>query len=562
VLSVILVAAIASSAMPVSGRSAGKPKEVELKTEVISATVYKGQAQVRRSGSVALKQGEVRILCDDLPHNFDTASLQVEGAGSADAGIIGTNIIRLKTDPAETERNKELIGKLKILEARRDSLAIQINALNSRLKFVDELGRLPMQQTQAEEFPADIFRVDDWKALMDFLQSERAGADVKIYKLNGRKKQVEEDIEWILSELGAMQRAARRGNRVVIDCAVESAGELTLELAYIVRGSDWIPEYRLNFDPEESEVSLVYNARLSQNTGEDWSDIDVTLSTAMPHAGAAPPELQPHYLSRRIPRPRQPMDASKVEEDRLVGKAIVESPEGELHVRGGRADHVEAQVATSEFAASFRVPAKVDLESGADPKRVRITGGKMPAEISLYAAPRLRNDVFVKGVVTNSLGAPILGGLSEVYVDTEAPGGGRASTFVGRQRIETFAEGQQFPLHLGVDQNVKVEHELEKREYVEKEGKKRKKIRYHYLITLESFKKDAVEVILQDRIPVSTMKEIKIENVDISLKPDERRDDGIVTWKLEPAPGGKTEIRLAYTITFPGDWPEHYLNLE
>ena len=93
-------------------------------------------------------------------------------------------------------------------------------------------------------------------------------------------------------------------------------------------------------------------------------------------------------------------------------------------------------------------------------------------------------------------------------------------------------------------------------------GKKWKKSRYHYLITLENFKKEAAEIVLQDRIPVSTMKEVKVEKVDISLKPDESRDDGIVTWNLKPAAGGKVEIRISYTIAFPGDWPEHSLNLE
>jgi hypothetical protein len=58
------------------------------------------------------------------------------------------------------------------------------------------------------------------------------------------------------------------------------------------------------------------------------------------------------------------------------------------------------------------------------------------------------------------------------------------------------------------------------------------------------------------------VKEIEVDDVDIEPKPDERRDDGILTWNLSPAPGEKIEIRLAYTIVFPGDWPEAMLNLE
>ena len=536
-------------------------KEAELKTEIISATVYKGQAQVKRSGTISLKSGQIRIFCDDLPHSFDAASLQVEGHGAAEVSIVGTDVIRVQEDPAVTPKFMELFEKLEALVTRRDSIDIETNALQVRLQFVEQLGRLPMQQNKVEEFPSEIFQVEGWKALMDFLQAERTGADAQVYALNRKKEEIKEDIDWIRRDLNLLKRGARSGYRVAIDCAVTSAGDLTFDLTYIVPGTVWVPEYRISFDPGKKEVALVYNARMKQTTGEDWKGVDVTLSTAMPHAGAAPPELQPHYLSRRM--------------SRVVGKTmnLEESPpqasvrgytaDGEEQIVGrARAGHVEAQIASSEFAASFKIPAKIDLETGADSKRIRITEGTMPAELSLYTAPRLRDDVFVKGLVTNSLGAPVLAGVAEVYIDTKAPGGGVSSTFVGRQQLATFADGQEFPLHLGVDQNVKVEHKLEKREYAEKEGKKWKKIRYHYLITLENFKKEAAEIVLQDRIPVSTMKEVKVEKVDMTPKPDERRDDGIVTWNLKPAAGGKIEIRISYTIAFPGEWPEHSLNLE
>lgn len=558
VSTVLVLSVIVAAAAP--GVFAGKPKEAQLKTEVISATIYKGQSQVKRSGTLPLKSGQVRILCDDLPFSFDITSLQVEGRGSAKVSIVGTDVIRMQEDPAESPRFAELMKKLEALVTRRDSIGIEINALQVRLQFVEQLGRLPMQQNPTEEYPAEIFQVEGWKALMDFLQAERTGSDAKIYALERKGKEVREDINWIQRELGILKQGSRSGNRVAVDCAVESAGDLTLDLTYIINGTNWVPEYRISFNPEEKQVALVYNARLKQTTGEDWKGIDVTLSTAAPHAGAAPPELSPYYLSQRMPRAKQSLRVDGMAEI-SVHSASVEMPE-ETHVRGGRADHAEAQIASSEFAASFLVPAKVDLESGADSKRIRITEGKMPAKLSLYTAPRLRDDVFVKGLVTNSLGAPILTGQAEVYIDTKAPGGGKGSTFVGRQQVFTFADGQEFPLHLGVDQNVKVEHKLEKREYVEKEGKKWKKIRYHFLITLENFKKEAAEVVLQDRIPVSTMKEVKVEKIDISLKPDENREDGIVTWNLKPAPGEKIEIRIAYTIAFPGEWPEHSLNLE
>jgi len=561
-LCLFLPALLAAALLVYGDAFAAKGGEARLKTSVRSATVYRGQAQVSRSGSVALKGGQVRVLCDDLPAGFVHSSLQVEGYGTADVTILGTDIIRVQEDPAASPKHIEMTKKLETLQARRDSIGIVINALQVRLQFVEQLGRLPMQQNQAKEFPSEIFQVDGWKALMDFLQTERTGADAKIYSLNLRKKKIDEDIAWIRNQLGLLRSGSGSGYQVAIDCSVESGGDLTLELSYIVPGTSWVPEYRVSFDPGKKEVDLTYNARIKQSTGEDWNGVDLTLSTAMPHAGAAPPDLEPYYLGRRVPMPN--VQALEVD-DRVKSVALKSEAEPELEemkAGAGRSGHAGAQVETSEFAASFNVPAKIDLGTGADSKRIRIMEGGMPAELSLYSAPRLRSDVFVRGMVTNSLGAPVLPGIAEVYIDSKGPGGRRGSTFVGRQQMETFADGQEFPLHLGVDQDVKVEHKLEKREYVEKEGKKWKKIRYHYLITLENFKKEAADVELQDRIPVSTMKEVKVEDVDISVRPDKEDEDGILTWNLKPAAGEKVDISIAYTIAFPGDWPEHMLNLE
>jgi uncharacterized protein (TIGR02231 family) len=243
-----LVIAIVVSTLAGPGAFAGKPEEAELKTEVISTTVYKGQAQVKRSGKLSLKAGQVRIFCDDLPSSFDAASLQVEGHGTAKVSIVGTDVIRVQEDPAVTPKFTELFEKLEALVTRRDSIDIETNALQVRLQFVEQLGRLPMQHGQVEEFPAEIFQVEGWKALMDFLQNERTGADAQIYALNRKKEEINEDINWIRRELNLLKRGVRSGYRVAIDCAVTSAGDLTFDLTYIVPGTVWLPEYRISFN--------------------------------------------------------------------------------------------------------------------------------------------------------------------------------------------------------------------------------------------------------------------------------------------------------------------------
>lgn len=544
-----------------AGRCAAS-ETVALKTRISSVVVYNGQAQVTRAGTVRLAAGTARLVCDDLPAGFVAQSLQVRGEGTAAVTILGTDVVTLREDPSESPRFKELRRRLALLEDRADSLGIAISAFKSRQKFVEDLAAFPLKQGN-EKLAPEIFRIQDWKTLMDFLQAERTGAETRAGELQKARGELEQEIAWINHELGRMS-SVRRGQRVAIDCVAASAGELRLELTYLVPGSRWSPEYTVRFEPAEERLVLTYNARLQQATGEDWEGALATLSTALPHAGAAPPHLQPHYIGRRPPPVPARMEQAAV--DALALKSGVEATSYDgLHVRGGGSSEAEFQaaaVSAGEFAASFLLPAAVDVASGADPKRVRVLQGRLEGKISRYSAPRLKDNVFVRATATNTLEAPILPGQAEVYIEGRAPGGGAGSVFVGRQALSAVAAGGEFNLHLGVDQELKVGHRLEKREYVEREGRKYTKIRYHYLITLENFKRQAAAVTLRDRIPVPTLRDIRIEKVDIDPRPDEHGEDGILTWNLEPAAGGKVEIRLAYTVVFPGDWPEHELNLE
>ena len=544
--------------------AASDEKEIKLETKIAAATVYSDRAQATRSGRLELKAGLYKLICDDLPQAFSESSLQVEGTGTAPARIMGVDIVKVRGLAAESPRYKELKNKLDRLTATRDSLQIELGSLASSVQFLDNFAKFPFEKGSTK-LATEIFRVQDWKNVIEFIASERVKTSGKVDALNKRNAKLAEEINWIVNQLNEMQTRDDWSQRVVVDCEMASAGSLELALTYNVPGAGWSPEYMIRYDTAKESIELAYNARLWQSTGEDWKDVAVTLSTARPRIGAAPPELVPLYL-QRSPRPRAMTTDDAVGARALKSGIVITAHDAvrpEAPAEEFKAEAPGAELASSEFAASFSIPKTVDLPSGRDPRRVLILQGRLMGKLSRYAAPRLSPNVFVKGDVTNSLDAPLLAGPADVYIETAPMGAtGKTSNFVGREPLNAIATGQEFPVHLGIDQDIKVTHRLEKREYLTKDGALVRKIRFHYLITLESFKRGAAEVKLQDRIPVSAMKEIKVTNVDIEPKPAEEREDGILSWNLAPAPKQKTEIRIAYTIEFPGDWDERSMPLE
>lgn len=639
---------------------AAESREIELETKIVSATVYGGKAHVTRSGEVDVKTGMCRIICDDLPKGFIESSIQVEGAGAAAARIIGIDIERREKQKITTPRFTELNEKFKQLKLQYTNLEINQEALRNRKELMSSISRFSLDKAQ-DQLARETFSVEDWKVLLDFFEGEKVDTEERFESISQDLKKLYAEMQWVKSELEAMQVDESSGKSVVVDCEVTSPGRLTFDIAYLVPNANWKPEYTVRYLERDGLIELTYNARIWQSTGEDWEDVSVLLSTAQPHIGAAPPELAPHYLTLGAMGGRitgrvvdattgEPLPYANVAvigtkkggmsgydgsysitdvlegaysvkammmgykpvewdnvvvhagrpavvnfelQETIVGRTeeivveaemqafdVVESEPAQrvrgddYYVRGGRSGEVvqqitpppvlymQAEVTSSEFAANLQIKKPIDLETGAEPKRSLVVREKLPGRFSLYCVPRVSENIFVEGTFTNTLRMPLLAGMSDVYVETVPEGGvNPVSNFVGKESIDPVAEGQDFTLHLGIDQDIKVVHKLDRKEQLSKSGGKTAKMRYHYVITVESYRKETVDVRLVDRIPVSTIKEVKLNDVDILPAPSEQREDGILSWDVNVSPGEKKEIRISYTIEFPGDWPVNYFNL-
>ena len=556
------------AAVLLSFPSAAADNELTLETKIASATIYWGLAHITRSGRVEVKPGMYRVICDDLPKGFNESSLQVSGLGTANATVLGVDIVQRRGEVTETPRYKELKDRLDLLTAQKDSLGITLASLQERKAFISNLGSYPFRERNDEE-KLDIFRVTDWKTLIDFLEKERTLAERTTYHINKKVQEIRKEIDWITAELNSMRSKGTWNKRVAIECEVFSDGLLDLDLTYIVPGASWEPEYTARYQTSDGTLELVYNAKLSQVTGEDWKNTSVMLSTAQPQVGAAPPKLTPYYImmydevARKLERKMKAQEFAVAAEMAAPAEAERFADTDALGGAGVRIPTAAADAAASEFATNLSIRKRVDLSSGSDPRRFMILSKGLTGEFTRYTAPRMSQKVFVQGTFTNTLDVPILAGTAEVYIETPGPGGkGTVSNFVGKEGLTSVIAGEEFDLHLGVDQDMKVEHKRVKKERLTKQGAKTTKIRYSYLIMLESFKKDSVTVTLQDRIPVSHVKEVKVTSVDLEPKPDEEQGDGILTWKFEMSAGGKQEVRIEYTIEYPGDWPTRRLNIE
>jgi hypothetical protein len=89
---------------------------------------------------------------------------------------------------------------------------------------------------------------------------------------------------------------------LVVDRTTSKGGKVRLN--YLVSSVTWRPEYKVRAGKVTEDVQVDYLANLMQHSGEDWTQVRMTLSTAQPMLNASPPELcmlQPILVMRGQP---------------------------------------------------------------------------------------------------------------------------------------------------------------------------------------------------------------------------------------------------------------------
>jgi hypothetical protein len=76
----------------------------------------------------------------------------------------------------------------------------------------------------------------------------------------------------------------------------------TLRISYLVKNATWYPSYDLRANDVNKPIDLVYRANISQQSGEEWKNVKLVLSSGDPSRGGNKPELRPYQIGYNISR--------------------------------------------------------------------------------------------------------------------------------------------------------------------------------------------------------------------------------------------------------------------
>ncbi|MCX5635288.1 MAG: DUF4139 domain-containing protein, partial [Planctomycetota bacterium] len=369
-----------------------------------------------------------------------------------------------------------------------------------------------------------------------------------------------------------------------------------LEFNYMVSGANWLPQYNLRANSAAGTVLIEHNAIIHQSSGEDWTNVAMTLSTAQPTLVAAPPSIEPMTITIAPPPPpaagpvpqKDSKGTANMPQQSVAGEIQyvdrTDSYEGLLKSRReeakkGKAGQVmlnqlavsnqmmevmadadkakeikkqTAQVARSEgVSVSYVIPGKLTLPSRSDQQLVTITAVTTKVAFTHIATPLLTDYVYIQGELTNDTNTIFLPGQAAMSRDNE---------FVGNGSMELVTAGEKFTMGFGIDSQVHVRRELEDKKT--DIGWRTRSDNSLYRIAISSYRSTPVTLQLFDRIPYTENPDVRIEllNPSISLSKDAdylrtARKKGILRWDLKLAPNTIDDRATIVTYNVAMEYP-------
>ena len=263
-------------------------KEVEMKTTITDVTVFQSGAQVYRSGEVTIPAGEHDIVISDATALLKKESIQVKGEGDFTILSVDHQMVLEDIDNQKTKW-PELESKQKELMRQMEELSVKIQVLNSEEKTINNLKDIAT--TTKGVTVEQVSRADDAIALRL--------TQVKNDKLKYSRQVLDlfEQYKEITQHLVALKTPRQRVRyEIVVKVLAKAEVKAKFSINYVVPAAGWTPAYDIRVKTVSDPMLIEYKANVSQQSGEDWSNVKLKLSTGDPSRTSTKPTIDAWWL--------------------------------------------------------------------------------------------------------------------------------------------------------------------------------------------------------------------------------------------------------------------------
>lgn len=530
-------------------------------SEITNVTVYAQGAQVYQTASYSIGKGVTQVVIEGISQYIDPNSLQVKATGSVvlldskySLFYPKPESIQLNTLPASIRKSISLLeDSLRTLGYDLQEIQDEIDVLTTSKSILTNNGAVRGSG-----------KVNDSIALlkeaMEFYAIKMNDINKKLLALAKRKNvkvALQTEMNQRLADLRNYQnnpglKPAPKGpsHRITITLSANDYAKGKLDISYLVSQAGWTPLYDLRSESTSGTINLNYKAQVYQNTGVDWDNVKLSISTNNPYQNKTKPELHPWYvdfyannyqtrggaqngmlkksesLGYAQPAPTQAYNNADYEKDALTSSDFM-------------------QVIDHMISAEFRIDLPYTIKSDNQQHMVLVKNVDLQAEFKYYTVPKFDNGAYLVAQLSKLDELQLVPAKANIFFD---------GTYMGETYLDPTTMDDTLNLSLGKDPNIIVKRTLLKKELKEKIVGTKKERTFAYAIEVKNLKSRSIEVIVQDQLPITQNSEIEIQAIDLDKGTIDERT-GIIEWKFTLKPSASKDILFKYGVKHDKDKP-------
>ncbi len=531
--------------------------KINTTSEVKKVTVFLTGAELNHEAKVKLKKGKNIVTFTGLSPRLDERSINLD-PGTGDVNVL---YINSHTNHLDERKDNDKIRMLKdSLEFYRDKISLlklEQEALTGEKNLLFKNQSIGGQPGVS---------IADVEKSADFYRKRTNEINLLVFKNEKLKNKLEKERSRYSRQLTELDAEVNPPTSDITVTLVSNKDlEAPMNFKYIIPTAGWTPKYDIRTEGTGSQVKLVYRAILFNNSGLDWKDIKITLSTASPEIGINIPQLGKWYLGNE-----QAAEAEQLAQYLQVTPGVVATQgqfdtrdgaedsnlyEGKLKMQSEIYDRVSAgnasmkkqnqvmfrKIEVDMLSTEYTIDQPYTIYSDSKPYTVDVLEKTVNATYEYKAVPALEKDVFLQTRLALKDLPELVSGDASVYF---------GGSYIGKTFIKTIDLEDSMTVSLGRDKKIQMVRKESKQDYQRTIVGNYEKEVLKYETTIKNTRDIPVSIIIEDQVPVASNSDQEVSVNDVSGGMLDK-PSGKVSWKYTLAPGESKVIKLGYTTKYP-----------
>lgn len=504
--------------------------KISSSSEIKKVTVFLTGAELYHQADLKLKKGKNIVTLYGLSAQLDERSINVEPNSS------DVNIMFLNTH-------------LNYIDERKDNDKIK-SIKDSVSSYADKLELLRLEQSTLENEKNLLFKnqsiggqagvtVLDVEKSADFYRKRCNEINAMIFK-NGKTetklKKIQSQYQKQLAELDGFSNP--NSSDIILTLVASKDTEAKINFKYVIPSAGWSPKYDLRTNGAGSPVTLIYRGILFNNSGLDWKDVKITLSTANPNLGITAPHLTKWAMGNEL---QEVMIDNYNGDNRFKAGKQSAYFEFEQNAQQKNQSVQFKKIEVDAISTEFTIDQTYTIYSDSKPYTIDVLEKTVPAYYVYKAVPSIDKDVFLQAKLALADLPDLVSGEANVYFN---------GSYIGKTFIRTIDLEDSLDISLGRDKKVQMVRKEMKQEYKRSVVGNYEKETVKYETTIKNTRETAIFVVMEDQVPVPSNSDQSVDVNEISNAKHDK-STGILTWEFTLQPGEIKLIKLGYSSRYP-----------